>query len=372
MLDNNELLIKDIATINVGDLEFGKANLADKFDLDLLNKEVAEEKIDRRDSGEFSLFKYSDLAMVNWSWTPTNMRTRGLIIDSNNDIIARGFNKFFNYNQLIDLGVDVDVNENGVIMDKLDGSLGIAFKHNGKWIVSTAGSLRSEQAIFATKLMNEKYADTPYVEGKSILVEIIYPENRVVTDYKGLSDLVLLGATDNNGFWISPDDVEWDGLRTDKKRGSIKDALQAKDPEDGTEGFVIRTDSGLMVKVKFPHYLELHRSWLQVSMNNVYHSMIFGEYEILLLGTPDEFVDDMVAYHDKIMSAHDEIVADVDEFGATIPTELDRKQQALWVKEQNVPKHIKGLAMSKYVAGLDIKISAIRSAKKLGLLKKMN
>lgn len=372
MLDNKELLIKDITTINVGELEFGKANLADKFDLDLLNEEIANNNIDRRDSGEFSLFKYSDLAMMKWSWTPTNMRTRGLIIDSNNDIIARGFNKFFNYDQLVDMGVSVDVNENGVIMDKLDGSLGIAFKHNGKWIVSTAGSLRSEQAIFATKLMNEKYADTPYIEGKSILVEIIYPENRVVTDYKGLSDLVLLGATDNNGFWISPDDVEWAGLRTDKKRGSIKDALQAKDPEDGTEGFVIRTDSGLMVKVKFPHYLELHRSWLQVSMNKVYHSMIFGEYEILLLGTPDEFVDDMVAYHDKIMAAHDEIVADVDEFGATIPTELDRKQQALWVKEQNVPKHIKGLAMSKYVAGLDIKISAIRSAKKLGLLKKMS
>lgn len=372
MLDNKELLIKDIAAINVGDLEFGKANLADKFDLDLLNEEIAEKKIDRRDSGEFSLFKYSDLAMMKWSWTPTNMRTRGLIIDSNNDIIARGFNKFFNYDQLIDLGVDVDVNENGVIMDKLDGSLGIAFKHNGKWIVSTAGSLRSEQAIFATKLMNEKYADTPYTEGKSILVEIIYPENRVVTDYNGLSDLVLLGATDNNGFWISPDDVEWDGLRTDKKRGSIKDALKAKDPEDGTEGFVIRTDSGLMVKVKFPHYLELHRSWLHVSINKVYHSMIFGNYETMLLGTPDEFVDDMKSYHDEIMSAHDKIVADVDEFGATIPTELDRKQQALWVREQNVPKHIKGLAMSKYVAGLDIKISAIRSAKKLGLLKKVN
>ena len=49
MLENNELLIKDIATINVGDLEFGKAKLADEFDLDLLNEEIAAEKIDRRD-----------------------------------------------------------------------------------------------------------------------------------------------------------------------------------------------------------------------------------------------------------------------------------------------------------------------------------
>lgn len=370
MLDNNELLIKDIATINVGDLEFGKANLADKLDINELESGIAGNNINRRDFGEFSLFKYSDLAMMRWAWNPTNMRTRGLIIDNNsNEIVARGFNKFFNYDQLVRLGVDVDVNESGWVMDKLDGSLGIAFKHNGSWIVSTAGSLQSEQAVFATKLMNEKYADTPFEQGKSLLFEIIFPENRIVTNYNGLSDLVLLGAVDINGFWISPDDVEWSGLRADKKRGSIKDALGAKDPEDGTEGFVIRTDSGLLVKIKFPHYLDLHRAKFGLTKKTVWTAIKDDTYNSMLLSTPDEFQDDMKKLHDEIMSDFNAIAAEVDAFGASIPNS-SRKDKVLWIKNApGVSSRIKSLAITKFVAGNDIRVGIMKVIKQEGLLK---
>ena len=172
-----------IESLNANTIMLGEANLCDLMDIGFLNSNIEEGLVTASSCGELTNYKYSKITPPYQLWNEVTLRTRGLVVDENYTIVARGFNKFFNLSELPAYGIDVDVNEPGIIMDKLDGSLGLVYRYGGEWRVSTAGGFASEQAIHATKLFNERYADTPCVPGLTLLVEIIYPENRIVSNY---------------------------------------------------------------------------------------------------------------------------------------------------------------------------------------------
>src|SRR5690606_11460751 len=104
-----------------------------------------------------------------------------------------------------------------VLYEKLDGSLGIIYPHNGSLAVATRGSFASRQAVWASHFVYNHMPNFSQPEGITTLVEIIYPENRIVVDYKGESQLVLLGAVDNaTGKDIPIWEIDWwDGPTAD-------------------------------------------------------------------------------------------------------------------------------------------------------------
>lgn len=343
-----------VTTINSGDIEFGIPLLEEKFDLDDFYNEVNEGNISRTAPVDGLVnYKYSPVAAALRKWNDNTVRARGLVVDDNERIIARGFNKFFNLSEVQSFGVDVDLNEGGLIMDKLDGSLGLAYKVGDTWRVSTAGSLVSDQAIHATQIMNERYADTPYTPGKTMLVEIIYPENRIVTDYGDTDDLFLLGGADVNGYWISPEDFDFAGPKVEHYRGTIGDVLNSADPEDGTEGFVIRLDSGLMVKVKHPKYLQLHRAKFLFSEKKVWEALKDGSFTEMLAILPDEFHDEAKSMKKNLESKFNAVVDEVDDLVAQVPNG-ERRDRAIWVNENVKNANTRSLVMMKAVAGNDI------------------
>ena len=344
-----------VSTINHGDIEFGTPKLSDKIDMGLLEDNIAQGNIIKTSPVDGLVnYKYSPAAAARRAWNDATVRTRGLVVDDQTGtIVARGFNKFFNLGEVQDFGVDVDLDSQGLIMDKMDGSLGLAYKVGNSWRVSTAGSLRSDQAIHATRVMNDRYGDTDYTPGKTMLVEIIYPDNRIVTDYGDKDDLVLLGGADTNGHWVSPDDFSYNGPRVEQRRGSIRDVLNTADPEDGSEGFVIRLDSGLMVKVKYPKYLELHRAKFNFSAKKVWEALKDGSFAEMLAMLPDEFHDEAKGIRDTIMADRNDLLDSVDRFGAMIP-DGDRASRARWVTENAPGADIRSMAMRKYVADRDI------------------
>lgn len=343
-----------VTTINSGDIEFGNPLLAEKFDLEEFYNEVNEGNISRTAPVDGLVnYKYSPVAAALRKWNDNTVRARGLVVDEDDRIVARGFNKFFNLSEVQSFGVDVDLNENGLIMDKLDGSLGLAYKVGDAWRVSTAGSLTSDQARHATRIMNERYADTPYTPGKTMLVEIIYPENRIVTDYGDVDDLYLIGGADANGYWISPEDFEFAGPKVEHYRGTIGDVLNTADPEDGTEGFVIRLDSGLMVKVKHPKYLQLHRAKFLFSEKKVWEALKDGSFTEMLAILPDEFHDEAKSMKKKLEKQYDSVVSEVDDFVARVP-DGERRDRAIWINENVDNAATRSLVMMKAVAGNDI------------------
>lgn len=112
--------------------------------------------------------------------------------------------------------------------------------------IATRGSFTSDQAVYATALWKQRYRDvfTPQ-PGMTYLFEIIYPANRIVVDYKGASDLFLLGAIEiESGCSFGPHESEafgdWPGPRaTVFYYETFADALAAE-PRPGAEGIVIR------------------------------------------------------------------------------------------------------------------------------------
>lgn len=336
-------------------------NIKDIMSTTLLEKHIAEDNVIFSKKGDLTVYKYSKTLPYKNIWDEVTTQTRGLIVHDSGEIVGRGFNKFFNLSQHSEGEVDLDAN--GIIMDKMDGSLGIVYFHDGVWNVATQGSFTSDQAIHASKVFNAKYSDTPVVDGLSLMVEIIYPNNRIVTNYGDMDDLVLLGGMTNGGQWVHPDDIDFAGPKVPMRSGSIRDALNVADPEDGSEGFVIRQDNGFMVKIKFPHYIDLHRIAFSLNHNVVFDAIVDGSIMEMAASLPDELYTEFNAYRSTIEGMFSTIHNEVDFYGSLIP-EGDRKDKAQWVN-QNVPKGYRNLVMSKFVANRSIDVPIVRAVKKM-------
>lgn len=324
--------------------------LSDLMDTDLLQDHIDNGIISaRRDPNTgLTAIKYTAQAMMGRVWDDVTINSRGTIVDDNGNVLARGFRKFFNFSEHAEGSIDID--KPGYIMDKVDGSLGIAFKRDGDWVVSTQGSTRSEQALHATKVMNERYGDTPYTKGASLMLEIVFPDNRIVTNYDDQDDLILLAAVDMDGTWIHPDEVVYNGPKVSMKRGSIRDALDAVDPGDTSEGFVIRQDDGLMVKIKFPSYLAMHKARYSINRKSIKAVMAEGTFAEFLATLPDEFQDDAKEIHSTAHAEYSDILSRVNKFTADVEGDTKR-DRALWIKA-NAPADISGLVMAKTMTAM--------------------
>lgn len=229
-----------------------------------------------------TVLKYTKPAVYTQTWNAVTQNCRGLVVDTEtNEVLARPFTKFYNYNEPSCPQVDWD--EEGItVMDKADGSAGIYVeKHH---MLVTPGSSESPQALLGTEMLRERDDFTP-VKGRTYMFEIIHPDNRIVLDYGDKKDLVLLGATDTKtGKVIDVDDIpEWKGTKIEKfEANTLREAI-SKPPRPNAEGFVVRFKDGTMVKVKQADYVDLHRKLSNLSPRYVWETM----YAAALMETGD-------------------------------------------------------------------------------------
>lgn len=275
-------------------------NINDLFDADLLADMFRGGYVSLQNSpsGELSIMNYTPAAQYERVWNDVTLQSRGLIVEiATGEIVGRPFAKFFNYAEFIQEGIPMPEGD-PVVTEKMDGSLGIIYTHNGVPAVATRGSFASDQALWATTHLRENYPNFGQPEGVTTLVEIIYPQNRIVVDYGALEELTLLGAIDNEtGADIHFNDIDWwDGPRTTNYGyQDINDAvaLGVGDTFDEDEGVVLtwyRDNSpSVRLKVKHPRYVELHRVVTNLSTRFVWEALATGTFDQLLEVVPDEF-----------------------------------------------------------------------------------
>lgn len=203
---------------------------------------------------------YTEKAQYEQVWNDVTTQCRGLIFQNDGGLVhARPYRKFFNYGDAANTG-PLELAEEVVVTDKLDGSLGISYiGTDGLPAVATRGSFTSEQARHATDLLRTKYPSFRPLPGFTYLWEIVYPENRIVVDYGHQDDLFLHGVIHiRDGRWIS--DYGWPGPRVEQfEHATLAEALLAP-PRDNAEGLVVRyVSTGAMVKIKQADYVALHR-----------------------------------------------------------------------------------------------------------------
>lgn len=247
---------------------------------------------------------YTEKAQFERKWNDVTINCRGLIVDVALNIIARPWKKFFNVGEG---DILFDMNDPVEVTNKMDGSLGILYslvnnpRDGMAYAIATRGSFESDQAIHATRVWQDKYAlkmtDRSVLDALNqytFLFEIVYPENRIVLDYDGMDDLVLLGAVHTEfGYVIGPLAakalIDWSGPVTEVfNYKTMQEAVEAQE-RPNAEGVVIRSGNK-MVKLKQTDYMALHKLISNLSEKSVWQQlgqgMTIGE---ICEALPDEF-----------------------------------------------------------------------------------
>lgn len=292
MSDNEPLLVPDYLNVLVG-----RGHL----------------RANRHPDLPLTIYNYSEVVQYKKLWTPTLMACRGLVMSDKGEIVARPFGKFFNLGEVKKVPV-----EPFKITDKMDGSLGIIFEYDGVRHVCTRGSFTSEQSVKAARMLTDVHYEI--IPGTTILVEILYPENRIVVkyDYEGL---IYLTTIDNatgqdiprmrqvwHGDWVrevpfyNKHAYDYVKPHADQKHytkhanspRAFLESLAARN-EHNAEGYVALFESGLRVKVKFEDYVRLHRIIGGLSPLRIWDCLRNGDdIETMIDGVPDEIYDEVM------------------------------------------------------------------------------
>jgi RNA ligase len=266
--------------------------------IDFINlQKMIDEKyisVQKHPSADLYIYNYTQKAQFDRVWNNETLQCRGLIMDSRNNIVARPFPKFFNLQEAIDQGEQLPA-EDFVVTEKMDGSLGILYFISGFPHLATRGSFISDQAIRGTKILQSKYFESRFNPHYTYLFEIIYPENRIVVDYKGLEDLVLLAVRDTQTGKEPPYDfickfAENHGLKHVQKYDAIRDFSKIQ-AEENKEGYVINfPTSEKRYKIKFDEYVRLHRLVTGVNARTIWDLLRSNQaFDELMDRVPDEF-----------------------------------------------------------------------------------
>lgn len=281
-------------------------------------------------NADLFIYNYTAKAQYDWHWTPETKMCRGLILDGQQKIVARPFEKFFSYEQL-NSEVPLEPFE---VYDKLDGSLGILYWVDDTPYIATRGSFISEQSQKATEILHQKYKHIYFHRDRTYLFEIIYPKNRIVLDYGDIQDLFLLAIIEiETGKDLPLENIEmpmvekFDGLAD--LEALINNQLENK------EGYVLKFESGFRVKVKFDEYKRLHKLLTGINARHIWEELRAGRNLNEIIGrVPDEYYQWVQSVENELRGKYAAIEAQCRSDFKELPT---RKDTALYFQKCAYP-----------------------------------
>ena len=282
-----------------------------------LQEEVEKGTVSETRKGYLSLFCYTNSCLYERLWNDWNTTARGLILDrENQQVIATPFPKFFNYGEMSIALPDEPFD----IYEKMDGSLGIAYYYQQQWSIATKGAFNSTQAFWGTQQLLK--LDLELLEpGTTYLFEMIYSENRIVVKYP-FEGLVLLGAYDHNGFEVTYTHLTELAQKlsmqivTRLNAHSIKTILeQAAQLDKNSEGFVLRFESGMRLKIKGSEYCRIHRLGSRITPLAMWDSFKNGDdLEAFRKQIPEEYWQDFDQINQILINQLNQIIAEVETY----------------------------------------------------------
>lgn len=265
-------------------------------------------------------FKYTTNTVYSEDWDNVSLHARGIVFDyATGEVLARPFDKFFNLGEMIDtetgelkpiagyvkqhLGFD---NLSGDykhqkfrVMDKLDGSLGIAFWTGVDWYVKTAGSFESDQAKWANDWFDMLVNPNVLDKSKTYLFEIIYNEDKHPIEYD-FEGLVLLGIVDTQTGIEEPlSEILRVAKELNIRHAEVLEFTDfdevvkcAKALPKTKEGVVITFENGFKLKVKGDEFLALQKIFHFLTKDVVYENFLWNSVDI----NPETSVKDNLIY----------------------------------------------------------------------------
>lgn len=289
-----------------------------------------------------TIWDYTPKAQYERMWTPETKMCRGLVLDDDGVIVARPFPKFFNLEE--EDQNTIDWKDTFLVTEKMDGSLGIAFRYDKHLVFSTRGSFVSDQAIRMKDIWDRKYKEKSYLiqEGVTYLFEIVYPGNRIVVNYGDTEDLFYITTIINssgedlclgqppNGFRGVKMYREW------MNKADLDKLLREQEQDENREGVVVTFprdhQPSFRVKIKLEEYVRLHRLVTQVSNKSIWEMLSTGKpIDEILDRVPDEFYNWVKSVVNGLQNSY-RIVEDMAKGELMQVTHFPtRKDQAVWL-----------------------------------------
>ena len=318
---------------------------------------------------DHGLFKLNYSQIDSPKMHPVVQECRGLLVDSNGDVVSRTFKRFFNFGEAGTENFDFD---GAVVMEKADGSLAAVYwcPQTDRWEIATRGTAFAEaphafgtktdwtfrqaildafgkteaefQAHMGDGVTGNSNCTGDFHKSCTYVFEYTSPFNQIVTQYEK-PQMILLTVVSN----ITGCEANISGLRAwetlFKNHGmnvrlcktyqlysieGCKDMLANLRPDE--EGFVIRNAKGDRVKLKSIKYVALHQLRNGTpSLGNL--------LELVAKNEQDEFVayfplfKDMIA---PIVYAKDTMLVDADQCYRIHNNTDDQKEFALAIKDR--------------------------------------
>lgn len=153
---------------------------------------------------------HNELHDIEGGWSQPLREMRGLIYDFTTEVptlVSRGFQKFFNANELPENTYDALREKYGdreyVAREKADGHMIEYFMHRGELCASTRGKFGTTSSIEALSMFTAgKFSEISESIGgdlMTLVVELVTPNTEVHVDYEGKETLYLLASYSLDG-----------------------------------------------------------------------------------------------------------------------------------------------------------------------------
>lgn len=260
----------------------------------------------KQSEGDLSIYTYTQKCEVTDGWNSITKRCRGLVLDSNGNIIINCIPKFFNIGQKHSAELTLE-SDNISITEKNDGYL-IQITNNELYgfIVTSKGSFSSKMALCAKEMVlpykNEFKKNWTYI----CELDCNFPgdEGIIVTRWKDTKKLVCWAVRNED-----LEEVEIEELPSCLEKvkeftlDEAKEYLKRKD----IEGVVLKDKTTKeRVKVKTAHFMELHRLISGINERAVLSQLSKGE-DPLQVTLPDEFLPSIKKWIKNFKTQYQEI-----------------------------------------------------------------
>lgn len=319
-------------------------------------------------------YKYTKVTQFENKWNEATLLCRGLILDGDYNIVARPMGKFFNYEELPKEEADYIMGSDFQLTEKVDGSLGILIKYNNEYFISTQGSFDSEQAVWASKFLNDnfdrKVLESLDCDNFTYLFEIIYPDNKIIVDYGDKTSLVFLAKINKESgedLLFSDDLMKEMSAFEITKRFTDLESLDYKKIKSldlsNKEGFVVHSSRGRL-KIKFENYFEKVKIKMYMNPKGVWEVMMEGNVDAVRKELPEELLDwynsTVLEFESKVENRVLELKALHKRLVLSLPEMYSRKMFAIEVNK--MLSNVKGYMFS-IEDGRDIRMNVLKELK---------
>ncbi len=311
---------------------------------------------DRTDDDRLAIYTYTDQCVFDRAWDDVTLNCRGHIYDlETGECVAWAFPKFFNLGEREEtLRENLPWDKPYEVYEKLDGWLGVLYRHQGEYKVASRGSFHSPGSQWATQYISRKNLSALPDEA-TLVFEIINHDQKIILDYDETGLYVLAAFNRHTGEEYPRDLVEeWARLadlhvvrRYDSL--SLEDCLEVASKAKHFEGYVIRFQDGRRVKVKTDWYKDMSKVMMGLSPILMWEAMSDGKVsESRMAEIPEEMRELAEQYKDKIESQYDEaksrILAMANDFLAKHYDKGDSQaKKKLGIAQKDAPAVLRGV-----------------------------